>query len=136
MFNCPAQSVSVPRSRSQPRAVSQHHLYPARDHADRLTRNDVWDVGNQVLGSVFFKAYSVMFDLSGSSPTVPPTIGLGKINPKYDVLGISDWNSNTAGSDGGNVHRVFVSHAKTKLFHKPDEVRRGWRGRCSFVVLF
>mmetsp|Transcript_45919 Transcript_45919/g.70265 ORF Transcript_45919/g.70265 Transcript_45919/m.70265 type:complete len:507 (-) Transcript_45919:133-1653(-) len=75
-----------------------------------------------VLGSVFFKAYSVMFDLSGSSPTVPPTIGLGKINPQYDVLGISDWNSNTAGSDGGNVHRVFVSHAKTKLFHKPDEV--------------
>jgi len=75
-----------------------------------------------VLGAVFFRAYSVLFDLSASSATVPPTIALAKINPKYDVLGVSDWNSATVGKEGESVHRVFVQHAKTLIFHKPDEI--------------
>jgi hypothetical protein len=76
-----------------------------------------------VLGAVFFRAYNVLFDLTKSSPTVPPTIGLGKINPAYNVIGISDYAVNVKGGSGGNVHRVFVQHTPTKIVSKsPEEV--------------
>lgn len=76
-----------------------------------------------VLGAVFFRAYNVLFDLSRSSPTVPPDIGLGKINPAYNVIGISDYAVNVKGGDGANVHRVFVQHTPTKITSKsPEEV--------------
>ncbi len=32
-----------------------------------------------------------MFDLTHSSARVPPTLGLGKIDPSYTILGISDY---------------------------------------------
>jgi hypothetical protein len=76
-----------------------------------------------VLGAVFFRAYNVLFDLSKSSPTVPPTIGLGKINPSYNIIGISDYAAIVKGGDGANVHRVFVQHTPTKITSKdPEEV--------------
>ena len=42
-------------------------------------------------GAVFFRSYNVMFDLTHSSARVPPTLGLGKIDPSYTILGISDY---------------------------------------------
>eukprot|EP00802_Teleaulax_amphioxeia_P003548 Tamp_03551.p2 GENE.Tamp_03551~~Tamp_03551.p2 ORF type:complete len:515 (-),score=118.14 Tamp_03551:2123-3541(-) len=74
-----------------------------------------------VLGAVFFRAYNVLFDLSKSSPSVPPTLGLGKINPSYNIIGISDYAANVKGGDGANVHRVFVQHTPTKITSKNRE---------------
>ena len=61
-----------------------------------------------VLGAVFFRAYSVLFDLSHSSASQPPTIGLAKINPAYNIVGISDYSVRVKGGDGSPVQRVFV----------------------------
>ena len=76
-----------------------------------------------VLGAVFFRSYNVLFDLSASSPTVPPTLGLAKINPGYDIIGVSDYAVHVTGGDGGAVQRVFVQHTPAKIISNgPDEV--------------
>jgi len=74
-----------------------------------------------VLGAVFFRAFNVMFDLTGSSATVPPTIGIAKLNPRYQPVGISDYAVIAQGGQGENVHRIFVQHIPTKIVSKGEQ---------------
>ena len=39
-----------------------------------------------ILGDVFFRQYSVMFDMEGMSRSTPATIGLAEINPEYKIV--------------------------------------------------
>jgi hypothetical protein len=61
-------------------AYIQHTYIHARTHTHTHTQ-----------GAVFFRSYNVLFDLTHSSARVPPTLGLGKIDPSYTILGISDY---------------------------------------------
>ena len=42
--------------------------------------------GSIILGDVFFRQYSVMFDMEGMSRSTPATIGLAEINPEYKIV--------------------------------------------------
>lgn len=65
----------------------------------------------------------MLFDLTRASATIPPTIGIAKQNPGYDVIGVSENNVSGKGLDGDSVHRVFVQHPKIKVVHGVEEVR-------------
>lgn len=76
-----------------------------------------------VLGAVFFRAFNVLFDNSRASATVPPLIGLGKVNRQYNPIGISDYAVDTQGGDGALVHRIFVQHTPAHIVSKgPEEL--------------
>ncbi len=70
-----------------------------------------------VLGAIFFRSYSVLFDFSKSSAQVPPVLGFGKINPEYEIIGLSDWRATLKGTEENPVHRVFVQHNAPKIRH-------------------
>ena len=70
-----------------------------------------------ILGAIFFRAYSVLFDLSQSSDVVPPVIGFAKIDPSYEIIGLSDWRATLEGTDDNPVHRIFVQHSAPKVRH-------------------
>jgi hypothetical protein len=70
-----------------------------------------------VLGAIFFRAYAVLFDFSKSTAQIPPVLGFGKINPEYEIIGLSDWRATLEGSDKNPVHRVFVQHNTPKIRH-------------------
>ena len=42
--------------------------------------------GSIILGDVFFRQYSVLFDMDGASRATPATIGLAEINPAYKII--------------------------------------------------
>ena len=42
--------------------------------------------GSIILGDVFFRQYSVLFDMEGMSRSTPATIGLAEINPEYKII--------------------------------------------------
>ena len=74
-----------------------------------------------VLGTILFRSYSVLFDLSKSTVKVPPTIGFSRVNPSYDIIGVSDWRATLQGTDDNPVHRLYVQHGATKIKHVKSE---------------
>lgn len=67
---------------------------------------------------------------------MPPTIGIAKQNPLYDVIGISELDANGKGLDGDPVHRMFVQHPMIKVVHGVEKVRRHALRSCLWSLHF